>query len=109
MALPPLESAESDRTAPIWMSDSRSSSSHDPRSEHRSEEEIDEVERQREQPPVRSFQTGIGAILFALGTMLLLPISLPVRLIPSPVGSLAVILLATGTLLVGTGTWGRSV
>ena len=108
MALPPLESAESD-PAPIWRSDSRPSSTQDPRSEHRSEEENDEVERQRKRPPIRSFQTGIGAVLFALGTILLLPISLPVRLIPSPVGGLAVVLLAAGTLLVGTGTRGRSV
>jgi uncharacterized membrane protein YccC len=56
----------------------------------------------------RSLRTVIGAVSLALGTVLLVPLSLSSG-IPSTVGSLAAILLTGGTLLVGTSIRGRSV
>lgn len=49
-----------------------------------------------------SLRLGIGIVLLAVGTTILLALSLPGGSIPGVVGSLAVVLVALGTLGVGT-------
>jgi hypothetical protein len=50
----------------------------------------------------------IGMILLAGGTVLLIFLSMPALGVPSPVGGFASVMLALGTLLLGTATRGRA-
>lgn len=57
----------------------------------------------------RMFRLGIGLVLLVLGTVLLFVLSVPSTDLPGLLGSLAAILLALGSLVLGTTTSGRSV
>jgi hypothetical protein len=67
------------------------------------------IKRRETEERDRSHWSGVGAVLFVLGTILLIPLSLSSGIVPGIVGSLAALLLASGTVLVGTATGVRSV
>lgn len=102
---------EGSRVNPVLRKKSQSGSHENHNRESPPEQQADEAggENQHTWTTSHASRAMIGAILLAGGTVLLIPLSTSALGVPSPVGSVASVMLALGTLLLGTATRGRAV
>lgn len=100
MTTKPYETKTTDLSHPSKCENGRSDDSQQFDTDHRQPSETN----RRDMKASRSFRLGlgIGLILLAVGSVLLVALSLPERFFPPSVGSLAVVLIALGTLTIGT-------
>lgn len=98
----PTKSCKTKTTDPSHppIGNDRSDNSQQLDTDHRQPSETNRCDRKRS----RSFGLGmgLGVILLAVGSALLVALSVPAGFLPPSIGSLAVILIALGTLSIGT-------